>query len=207
MTKTNKTLLCALLALVLTLACALTIMPTVTTAHAAETVTFKKVTEALDDWSGEYLIVYEAGKKCFDGTLNDLDVVNNNVSVDIVNNTIVADEKYSFIIESKVGGYSIQSKATSMYIGKSGSKNGLDTSATWDSSKYLNTITMTGTTVKIQSVGGKTLSYNTDSTQNKFRYLGTTLVSLYKKESTSTPVAITINGASQTDNTVLQTGC
>lgn len=36
MTKTNKTLLCALLALVLTLACALTIMPTVTTVHAAE---------------------------------------------------------------------------------------------------------------------------------------------------------------------------
>lgn len=202
MTKTNKTLLCALLALVLTLACALTIMPTATTVHAAETVTFKKVTESLDDWSGEYLIVYEAGKKCFDGTLNDLDVVNNNVSVDIVNNTIVADEKYSFIIESKVGGYSIQSKATSMYIGKSGNKNGLDTSATWDSSKYLNTITMTGTTVKIQSVGGKTLSYNIASYQNRFRYLGTTLVSLYKKESTSTPVTITINGASQTDNTV-----
>ena len=36
MTKTNKTLLCALLALVLTLACALTIMPTVTTVNAAE---------------------------------------------------------------------------------------------------------------------------------------------------------------------------
>lgn len=36
MTKTNKTLLCALLALVLTLACALIIMPTVTTVHAAE---------------------------------------------------------------------------------------------------------------------------------------------------------------------------
>lgn len=202
MTKTNKTLLCALLALVLTLACALTIMPTATTVHAAETVTFKKVAEALDDWSGEYLIVYEAGKKCLDGTLAALDVVNNNISVDIVDNTIVANEKYSFIIESKVGGYSIQSKATSMYIGKSGNKNGLDISKTWDSSKYLNTITMTGTTVKIQSVGGKTLSYNTASDQNRFRYLGTTLVSLYKKESTSTPVAITINGASQTDNTV-----
>ena len=37
MTKTNKTLLCALFALVLTLACAFTIMPTVTTVHAAET--------------------------------------------------------------------------------------------------------------------------------------------------------------------------
>lgn len=202
MTKTNKTLLCALLALVLTLACALTIMSTVTTVHAAETVTFKKVTEALDDWSGEYLIVYEAGKKCLDGTLAALDVVNNNISVDIVDDTIVADEKYSFIIDSIDGGYSIQSKATSMYIGKSGSKNGLDISKTWDSSKYLNTITMTGTTVKIQSVGGKTLSYNTASDQNRFRYLGSTLVSLYKKESTSTPVAITINGASQTDNTV-----
>lgn len=202
MTKTNKTLLCALLALLLTLACALTIMPTVTTVHAAETVTFKKVTEALDDWSGEYLIVYEAGKKCLDGTLAALDVVNNNISVDIVDDTIVADEKYSFIIDSIDGGYSIQSKATSMYIGKSGNKNGLDISKTWDSSKYLNTITMTGTTVKIQSVGGKTLSYNTASDQNRFRYLGTTLVSLYKKESTSTPVAITINGASQTDNTV-----
>ena len=60
MTKSNKTLLCCLLACVMVLACALTLLPiaTPTTANAAET-TYVKVTEELEDWSGEYLIVYE----------------------------------------------------------------------------------------------------------------------------------------------------
>lgn len=60
MTKSNKTLLCCLLTCVMVLACALTILPiaTPTTANAAET-TYVKVTEKLEDWSGEYLIVYE----------------------------------------------------------------------------------------------------------------------------------------------------
>lgn len=60
MTKSNKTLLCCLLTCVMVLACALTILPIAEpiTANAAET-TYVKVTEKLEDWSGEYLIVYE----------------------------------------------------------------------------------------------------------------------------------------------------
>lgn len=60
MTKSNKTLLCCLLTCVMVLAFALTILPiaTPTTANAAET-TYVKVTGELEDWSGEYLIVYK----------------------------------------------------------------------------------------------------------------------------------------------------
>lgn len=56
MTKTNKTLLCALLALVLTLACALTIMPTVTTVHAAEKV-YRLVTDATTLKEGDIILL------------------------------------------------------------------------------------------------------------------------------------------------------
>lgn len=56
MTKTNKTLLCALLALVLTLACALTIMPTVTIVHAAEKV-YRLVTDATTLKAGDIILL------------------------------------------------------------------------------------------------------------------------------------------------------
>ena len=56
MTKTNKTLLCALLALVLILACALTIMPTVTTVHAAEKV-YRLVTDATTLKAGDIILL------------------------------------------------------------------------------------------------------------------------------------------------------
>ena len=42
---------------------------------AAETWT--KVTSAPDDWSGDYLIVYEAGNVAFDGSLKTLDAPSN----------------------------------------------------------------------------------------------------------------------------------
>lgn len=56
MTKTNKTLLCALFALVLILACALTIMPTVTTVHAAEKV-YRLVTDATTLKAGDIILL------------------------------------------------------------------------------------------------------------------------------------------------------
>lgn len=56
MTKTNKTLLFALLALVFTLACALTIMPTVTTVHAAEKV-YRLVTDATTLKAGDIILL------------------------------------------------------------------------------------------------------------------------------------------------------
>ena len=56
MTKTNKTLLCALLALVLTLACALTIMQTAATVHAAEKV-YRLVTDATTLKAGDIILL------------------------------------------------------------------------------------------------------------------------------------------------------
>lgn len=73
MTKSNKTLLCCLLTCVMVLACALTILPitTPTTANAAET-TYVKVTEAPDDWTGTYLVVYESGNNGYVWTGEDI---------------------------------------------------------------------------------------------------------------------------------------
>lgn len=73
MTKTNKTLLCALLALVLTLACALTIMPTVTTVHAADesvVVDFSKDEYSTTMTKGSAVLLFDKGKGNYEPTLN-----------------------------------------------------------------------------------------------------------------------------------------
>lgn len=51
---------------------------------------FVKVTTAPTDWSGTYLIVYEAGNVAFDGSLANLDVAENTVAVTISENKIEA---------------------------------------------------------------------------------------------------------------------
>ena len=76
---------------------------------------YVKVTETPDDWSGEYLIVYEDGSLAFNGSLTTLEAVSNGALVNITDNTISADEgdPYKFIIAPMTGGYSIQSASGS----------------------------------------------------------------------------------------------
>ena len=139
--------------------------------------TWEKVTEAQEDWSGQYLIVYEKGSLIMDGSLSALDKEGNKVDVTITDGKIVGDyAKYAFTIAPMTGGWSIQSASGKYISGKSGS-NKIITGSTPE----LNTITFADGNVKIAS-NNTTLQYNAAATNGtRFRY--------YKSENQQ-PVAL-----------------
>lgn len=142
---------------------------------------YVKVTSSLNDWSGEYLIVYENGSKAFNGGLTTLDANNNTISVIINENSIISNsttDAARFTIAPMLGGYSIQS-ASGKYIGYSGNSNGLTASAT----ALQNTISLNNGNIIVRGTGASTLQYNNSA--NRFRYYGTTQqpIQLYKKTS------------------------
>lgn len=149
---------------------------------------YEKVTSALTDWSGDYLIVYEGGSVAFDGSLTELDKEGNTKSVVISDNKIEATtemDAVSFTIAVIDGGYSIQSTSGS-YIGwETKDRNGLKKSST----ASVNTISYESSTVTIKGVYGS-LKYNAASNQNRFRYYtsGQKAIALYKR-SEAIPVA------------------
>ena len=150
---------------------------------ASESQIYTKLTKTnLADYSGTYLLVYEAGNAAFDGSLTTLDAVNNFTTVKIDNGTINgAYSDYTFTIAKVDGGYSIQS-ASGMYIGRSASSNGLNTKDTYADS-YLNTID----NLVIKGSGGATLQYNAASDQNRFRYFASANqkpIALYRQNGT-----------------------
>ena len=146
--------------------------------------TWTKVTTAPTDWSGDYLIVYEAGNVALDGNLTKLDVANNTQSVTISDGTITTDGcDYYFTIEAKevtAGTYAIKNKS-GYYIGRTSTKdNEIKSSKT---TKYTNTLSLnTGGDISIIS-GGAYLRYNDNSGQKRFRYYssGQQAIHLYKK--------------------------
>lgn len=164
---------------------------------------FVKVTENRDDWSGEYLIVYETGNVAFDSSLQTLDEVSNTVSVEIENNTI----GYSDILNnatfavSLVSGsnYSIQAK-NGQYIGRSANSNGLDAGNTAVSNTL--SIDDSGNAV-ITAAGGTILRFNKASNQNRFRYYksGQEAIALYALDGATyyaTDLSVKIDSASVT---------
>ncbi len=154
--------------------------------ETATTATYAKVKESPEDWSGEYLIVYESGNVIFDGSLTKLDATKNNVSVKITNDTISVDEKYAFTIASVTGGYSILAN-NGKYIGATSNSNSLTDSDT----ALVNTLSMDGENITIKSSGGAYLRYNNQSNQTRFRYYKSSsyssqqAIQLYKKVETS----------------------
>lgn len=148
---------------------------------------YQKVTSSLDDWSGEYLIVYEAGNVAFNGGLTTLDANNNVIDVIISDNVIEASDETNsakFTIAPYSTGYSIQSNS-GKYIGKTTYDNELDESA---DTKYVNTISFSSGKVSIKGTGNSSgtyvaLKYN--SSANRFRYYksGQSDIALYKKGS------------------------
>ena len=164
---------------------------------------FEKVTEALEDYSGTYLIVYEAGKKAFNG----LDAANGNISVNIEeDNTILELDEVNtckvLIKKLESGeGYSIRligKENTNRYIGKTANNNGMDFSDT----ALVNTISVANGVATIKGEGGCEIKYNAASGQNRFRYYksGQQPVALYKlledNEKTSTTESFTFANAS-----------
>lgn len=134
---------------------------------------YEKVTTAPVDWSGDYLIVYEAGSLAFDGSLAKLDASKNTIGVTISDGTIAvndAADAAKFTIEASGGGYTIKS-ASGYYIGQTSNANGL---ASNESTTYVNTLSLnTDATVNVVS-GGAYLRYNATSGQERFRYYKST---------------------------------
>ena len=88
---------------------------------------FVKVTEEPDDWSGDYLIVYEdeEGSTAFNSSYDDLDAAGNYIEVTINNGEIAFDDDTDaakVTIAQIDGGYSIKT-ADDLYIGGRASSN------------------------------------------------------------------------------------
>ena len=172
-TPVRTRLLSALLSLVMLVS----LLPVSVFAAEPASGTWEKVTEAQEDWSGQYLIVYEKGSLIMDGSLSALDKEGNKVDVTINDGKIVGDyAKYAFTIAPMTGGWSVQSASGKYISGKSG-KNKIITGSTPE----LNTITFADGNVKIAS-NNTTLQYNAAATNGtRFRY--------YKSENQQ-PVAL-----------------
>ncbi len=131
---------------------------------------FEKVTSAPSDWSGSYLIVYEAGKVAFNGALTTFDAVSNTVGITINNGTITVTTTLKdamFTIAKSGSSYTIKS-ASGYYIGNTADSNKLNSST---STKYTNTITLNSDgSVQIVGSGKSVLRYNSASDQLRFRY-------------------------------------
>ena len=156
---------------------------------------YVKVSSAPNDWSGEYLIVYETGSKAFNGGLTTLDASGNTISVSISNNTIPANSTTNaakFTIAPMTGGYSIQA-ASGKYIGNGSNSNGLTSS----NNPMANTLAFNNGDINIVSSGGAYLRYNTNDT--RFRYYKSTTytsqaaIQLYKKVGNAATPTHTIN--------------
>ena len=152
---------------------------------------YVKLTEALTDYSGEYLIVYETGDMALNGGLEDLDRADNEINVTITNNTIESNattEAAKFTITKVTDGYSIKS-ASGYYMGCTANDKGLYVS---QDEQYLNQISWgipwngaeEGAIIKSQKEGPM-LCYST--TAGRFRYYSSAQqpIALYKKTGTN----------------------
>ncbi len=158
----SRRLLSVLLALVMLLS----LLPTAVFAADPAPQTYKKVTQAPEDWSGTYLIVSEGDEAAFDSSLTEIDVSNNYKTVKIAEGTIKTTETIAFTIEKMAdGNYSIKG-ANGKYIYQTSDANGLKTGA----KATANTIALNADgTVDIVS-GGAHLRFNKNSDQMRFRY-------------------------------------
>ena len=158
----SRRLLSVLLALVMLLS----LLPTAVFAADPTPQTYKKVTQAPEDWSGTYLIVSEGDEAAFDSGLTAIDVPNNYKTVKIAEGTIKTTETIAVTIEKMAdGNYSIKG-ANGKYIYQTSDANGLKTGA----KATANTIALNADgTVDIVS-GGAHLRFNKNSDQMRFRY-------------------------------------
>ena len=154
---------------------------------------YVKVAEAPEDWTGDYLIVYETGNVAFNGALESLDAVSNTVDVTIAEGAIAATEELNaakFTIAEMEGGYSVQA-ASGKYIAQTSYANGLksldeavahDLSIDEDGNAVL--------AIAIDETNSVTLRFNKASNQLRFRYYktGQEAIQLYKYSDGDVPV-------------------
>ena len=172
----RKGLILALIALVCLLF-AMTALPK--NVSSVEKSSFKKITSVSELTDGNYLIVYEAGNICLDGSLSG-DQAKNGVEVTINAETIEISLNYSFEIKKISDGYSVQAASGKYIYGTNGSNK-----LNYGSSASANTITFTDGNAVITS-NTSFIQFNKASDQMRFRYYksGTTsqqAVQLYKE--------------------------
>ncbi len=140
------------------------------TTSAETTAYYEKVTAAPEDWSGEYLIVYETGKVAFNGALGSLDATSNTIPVTISDNKIAATDALkgsSFTIAKSGSTYTIKS-ASGYYVGNTSNANALKAHKT---TTYANTFALKSAGNEIDIVSSNSyLRYNATSGQTRFRY-------------------------------------
>lgn len=188
------------------------------TAAAADEGVYKKVTSDQTDWTGEYLLVYEASETqvyVFDGSLSDLDDVNNYKELVIADGAITADRAYSVTVEAVTGGYVIKA-ANGQYIYAPSESNTIDTSSNQSTAaKYPITFSVASDGVDIVLDSGPHMRFNASGDQMRFRYYKSTTytnqkpVTLYKLEGGSAepepgtvPIATALAGENGTEFTV-----
>ena len=156
--------------------------------------TYEKVTSAPTDWTGEYLLVFEADAStayCWTG----IDGASCYTELAINDNTITTDEAVSLDIVAMEGGYSIQvigGTNDGKYIyGQSGSNT-----IKFGDAPTLNTLEYDGESVLITSFTS-VMRFNNNSGNYRFRYFKAAsyaaqqAVQLYKKTEGDTPVVPT----------------
>lgn len=161
---------------------------------------YKKVTEALADWSGTYLIVYEDGSNAC--VFNGVDANNGYISATITDDAIIPTEEINnvaVIIAPMTGGYSVLS--CNGYIYGDSSNNRLYFNKT---QPQLNEIEFNGdATVSIKN--GRTLAWTTSA--KRFRYYNLNdsniAVCLYKFVSGTETVYQTLDKVTAIDSATL----
>ena len=145
---------------------------------------YKKVTTPPTDWSGDYILVYEAGKYAFNGSLTNPNAYNNCRSVTVTDGTVPYAQAHSLHVTLALrsdGSYSIRT-ASGVYLGSTGSYSGLSYGA---SDQYSNFLSLNGNgTVAITAPNGSRLGFMT--TLRRFQYFssntGYNAIALYRRE-------------------------
>ena len=146
---------------------------------------FVKVTKALNDWSGEYLIVNEDKSLALDGGAV-RDEPGNGVEVEIEGGKILADDytmPLRFTVAASGGKYTVKG-TDGNYIGRVASSNGTDISQSVLTNAF--DYFPSGECFDIVGDGGSYLRYNSD--WGGFRYYrsrGNRAIQLYKLENES----------------------
>ena len=144
------------------------------TVFAADSATYTRVTADQDDWSGEYLLVYEMGSLAFDGSLSTPDAVNNYQAVTIDGDTITADPGIAVTIEAVDGGYVLKS-ASGLYLYHNAEANKLSTTENQSTAaKYPLTISVVEDGVDLALSCGPHMRFNANADQMRFRYYKST---------------------------------
>ncbi len=141
---------------------------------------YVKITSTSELTDGNYLIVYEDGSLAFNGGLTTLDAVSNTIAVTISEGEIAQSTEVNaavFAISAIEGGYSIKA-ASGSYIGRTSSKNGMDT----NTSAITNSISFESTGSATITSNNLKLRYNKTTGQTRFRYFTSDqeVIHLYK---------------------------